>query len=239
MLTIKRAAKHLPPGVITWAIIILAMAANIWVTVFTGLVIYSAFAPVEFGFYGIVFFGMALTVWCVSLKALPRTKVNDAITKVRMFKSWHGLGHMTFVLLMCWPRVVEAVYKGYKYREVRAIAIRLSESKMFSISLNLDNYEQHNGLGVSPEDLKDYMVLHDNEYLFKNDEALSYMLVKYSTVTILKSFGFFDGLDNNKTTFLGIFGPRECPLMAKAANELGETYDMQTPQSVSARIFFI
>lgn len=232
-------------SILTWEplVICIVIASNIWVTAVTCLMVYSAVVPVVFDFFEIAVFAMALIVWGLVGKFSPTTTVSDSVITVRHLNTLPGIVRAMRIILLFWPLAVIALYKGYKYRELKVVTIWFGKSRMFGITLAKDRYEQHKDLGVSEDDIKEYMVLHNNEYLFKNDEALSYMIIKYHTSTILRSFGFLGGLDPNPVASFSIgrwlVGPDECPLIAKTANELGETYAMQTPQSVCDRIVFI
>lgn len=221
-----------------------AMCANIWATVLIGAIVHRAVVcpeatAIEFSFFtgGITL--VSMVIWCAVVKGLDVLTVNYAITTVRHCNSIRRIGHILFILSLCWPRAIEMLYLGYKHRRLRAIAIVFDKSEIFNIALLSIRYEQYATLGIDEDDLKEYMVVHNNEYFFRNDEALSYMLIKYSTVTILKSFGFFDGLEPDKTPMMTIYGYVHCELRTKAAKELGEPYAKQTPDVVCKYIYFV
>ena len=118
------------------------------------------------------------------------------------------------------------------------LVIRFSKKQFYTIALNKKEIQRNKGKGISEQDIDNYFVEYGKEYLVKDSESLSYLLIQYKPDTILKSFGYLNGFTEEKHvfTFLGV---GRCPLKAKAAEELDMDYSDVTDNDVAKHIAYI
>ena len=164
-------------------------------------------------------------VWIVTFSIMSELKVGHAVGQVKNIKSLNlrktlsGFWLLARLTLLFWPLAVKTLYLGIKYNKSLIIATNFGKGKVrHNIRLKQANYREHSK-GVTKEDIKEHFILTTNEYIFKDRESLSYLLLKYNLVTILKSFGYLHAFEDHKP-LSATFGISMCPLERHVCDQL-------------------
>lgn len=183
---------------------------------------------------------ISILLWTSAAKPLPKFSASDAIAKMHKFKvsPVAATFDMIWLSILYWPITISVLYQAVKYRARRVLVIRFSKKQFYTIALNKKEIQRNKGKGISEQDIDNYFVEYGKEYLVKDSESLSYLLIQYKPDTILKSFGYLNGFTEEKHvfTFLGV---GRCPLKAKAAEELDMDYSDVTDNDVAKHIAYI
>ena len=232
--------------VISWAIISLISWANVWSLYFlVGMIVELACPPLGYlstNTYVISSYGVALAIWLTGFKVLPTVSITEAVGKVRRLQNTRVMLYTLAITVMFWPMTAQLIYKAIRYRKVRGFGATFGSvytSKYYTVTLSANWFQPPvEGVGLTKEELDEYMLLDQGEYIIKDSEALTYLLVSHSPNEIAKSFGYFGGHGDDDTG-LSLFDFVKCPLRAEAANCLGQSYDETTEDEVSKYLHFI
>jgi len=233
-------------NVISWAIILLISWANVWSSYFlVGLIAELAWPLLGYlstDIYAMSSYVVALAIWLIGFKVLPRVSIPEALGKTRRLQNARVLMHTLALTVMFWPMLAQVIYKSIRYRKVRGLGATFGSaytSKYYTVTLNADRFQiPVNGVGLTKADLNEYMFLDHGEYLIKDSETLTYLLVSHSPIEIAKSFGYFGG-HKDISSGLSLFDFVRCPLRAEAARCLMQTYDETTEAVVSKYLHFL
>jgi hypothetical protein len=222
------------PSITTWTVVGIAVCANIAVTIGTVLLL----TGYQLSMFASIMYGLLLMVCLLVYKVMPTNNVGDTLAKLRHPNKAKSLSNLFVVCLISWPALVMMLYKAYKYRDIVCVTVTFGEpDSICSIGLSKQNYEGTHDKGVSPEDIEECMILINDDYFFKNKEAVSFMLIKYDVPTILKSFGYLNGI-KSEIVFFNVLRSNSCQLKKKASEELNMDYAEVTEDIVCQHINF-